>query len=231
MVELVILTGAGVSAESGLATFRDAGGLWEGHRPEEVAAPEAYARDPALVHRFYSARRRAAEAAEPNAAHRALAALQERLGERMLLVTQNVDGLHEKAGHRRAIRMHGTLFRAICSRCGARWECARDTHPEDPCPSCAAPATRPAIVWLADTPFEMERIYHPLSPCSHFAALGTSGQVYPAAGFAEVAAEHGARCWELSLAPSENPWFEEVITGPATRTVPGWCRAMAKAIG
>ncbi|MEM8590928.1 MAG: NAD-dependent deacylase [Pseudomonadota bacterium] len=225
MVDLVVLTGAGVSAESGLATFRDAGGLWEGHRPEEVATPEAFARDPALVHRFYSARREAAAAAEPNAAHHALVALQDRLGDRMLLVTQNVDGLHERAGHRKPIRMHGTLWRSLCASCGARWE-IKDvlSTPEDPCPACARAATRPDIVWFGEMPIEMDRIYAALSEASHFAAIGTSGQVYPAAGFVEVAAERGVTCWEINLAPSGNPYFEEILTGPATEAVPAWCK-------
>ncbi|MEM9350384.1 MAG: NAD-dependent deacylase [Pseudomonadota bacterium] len=224
---LVVLTGAGISAESGLATFRDAGGLWEGHRPEAVATPEAFARDRAMVHRFYNARRKAAAEAEPNAAHYALATLQERLGAQMLLVTQNVDGLHDRAGHRRHIAMHGKLSRACCGACQARWECALEMASEDPCPACGAPETRPDIVWFGEMPFEMDRIYEALSQATHFAALGTSGQVYPAAGFAEVAAEYGARCWELTLQPSGNPHFEEVIPGPATETVPRWCEEIA----
>ncbi|MEO0665016.1 MAG: NAD-dependent deacylase [Pseudomonadota bacterium] len=230
-MDLVILTGAGVSAESGLATFRDAGGLWEGHRPEEVATPEAFARDPALVHRFYNARRAQAAAAAPNAAHRALADLQDRLGARMLLVTQNVDALHEAAGHGGVLHMHGALDRAICASCGARWAAPAVMAPDDPCPSCAAPATRPDLVWFGEMPHALDRIFDALEAAEVFAAIGTSGQVYPAAGFVDVAARHGAETWELTLAPSGNPMFDEVAAGPATETVPRWCALMAERLG
>ncbi|MEM1374928.1 MAG: NAD-dependent deacylase [Pseudomonadota bacterium] len=224
---LVVLTGAGISAESGLATFRDAGGLWEGHRPEEVATPEAFARNPDMVHRFYNARRAAAREARPNAAHRALAELQERLGARMLLVTQNVDALHEAAGHGGVVHMHGALDGAACGACEARWPAPEVMATDDPCPSCGAPATRPDIVWFGEIPREMDRIYAALAEASVFAAIGTSGLVYPAAGFVEVAAGHGARCHEINIAASGNPWFETLYDGPATEAVPRWCAEVA----
>ena len=230
MVDLVILTGAGISAESGLSTFRDAGGLWEGHRPEDVATPEAFARDPALVHRFYNARRKAAAEVSTNAAHVALAALQAKLGARMLLVTQNVDGLHEAAGHEGVLHMHGALSGASCGACPAKWEAPLVMDPSDPCPSCAAPQTRPDIVWFGEMPYEMDRIFEALSGASHFASMGTSGTVYPAAGFVDVAASHGARCWEVNLEPSGNPNFDTVLTGPATEAVPAWCDQIAEAL-
>ncbi|MEM6728027.1 MAG: Sir2 family NAD-dependent protein deacetylase [Pseudomonadota bacterium] len=221
--KLVILTGAGISAESGLATFRDAGGLWEGHRPEEVATPEAFARDPALVHRFYNARRQAARAAQPNAAHQALAALAREAGDALLAVTQNVDGLHEAAGHAGILHMHGALDQATCANCAATWPAPLAMAPEDPCPACAAPATRPDIVWFGELPKDLDAILDALSTARHFAAIGTSGQVYPAAGFAQVAREAGATCWELTLMASGNPAFHIVREGPATETVPAWC--------
>ncbi|MEL6913659.1 MAG: NAD-dependent deacylase [Pseudomonadota bacterium] len=230
-MEIVILTGAGISAESGLATFRDAGGLWEGHRPEEVATPEAFARDPDLVQRFYNARRRAARAARPNAAHAALAGLQRQLGARMLLVTQNVDGLHEAAGHGEVVHMHRSLDRATCAECGEAWAAPLVMEVEDPCPACGARATRPDIVWFGEMPKAMDRIYEALSTAAIFAAIGTSGQVYPAAGFADIAAGRGAQTWELTLVPSGNPVFDEEWPGKATETVPAWCAEMAARFG
>ncbi|MEM1232708.1 MAG: NAD-dependent deacylase [Pseudomonadota bacterium] len=230
MIDLVILTGAGISAESGLATFRDAGGLWEGHRPEEVATPEAFARDAALVHRFYNARRKGAAEARPNAAHEALARLQAALGERMLLVTQNVDGLHEAAGHEGVLHMHGALARASCASCAAKWEAPMVMAPSDPCPSCGDAQTRPDIVWFGEMPQEMDRIYAALAGARHFASMGTSGTVYPAAGFVDVAASYGAECWEVNLEASGNPNFDTVVTGPATEAVPEWCARIEAAL-
>ncbi|MEL6689429.1 MAG: NAD-dependent deacylase [Pseudomonadota bacterium] len=231
MTDLVVLTGAGVSAESGLATFRDAGGLWEGQRPEDVATPEAFARDPDLVHRFYNARRSAAAEAKPNAAHAALAELQEKLGHRMLLVTQNVDGLHEAAGHESVLHMHGALDRATCGACGYKWPAPAVMAPHDPCPSCTAPATRPDIVWFGEMPQEMDRIYEALDATHVFAAIGTSGLVYPAAGFVDVAASSGALCHEINLAPGGNPAFHQLFGGPATEAVPKWCDEVLDILG
>ncbi len=229
--DLVILTGAGVSAESGLATFRDSGGLWENTRIEDVATPEAFERDPALVHAFYNARRAGAAKATPNAGHHALADLQTQLGSRLLLVTQNVDGLHEAAGHKDVLHMHGALSGARCASCGATWPAPLVMAPGDACPTCGAQTTRPDIVWFGEMPYQMDRILSALEATEHFAAIGTSGMVYPAAGFAEVAAGAGAACWELTLEPSGNPWFENVEAGPATQTVPRWCAQIMDLLG
>ena len=219
---LVILTGAGISAESGLGTFRDEGGLWAQHRIEDVATPEAFARNPALVHRFYNARRVQAAEAKPNAAHHALARLQSAFPGEVVLVTQNVDGLHEKAGSK-AIHMHGELSRALCAACAHRWDAPAEMKVGDPCPACQAPATRPDIVWFGEMPYHMDRIVEALQTCDLFAAIGTSGQVYPAAGFVEEARVAGAATVELNLRDSDmSHAFDDHITGPASKTVPAW---------
>jgi len=217
------LTGAGVSAESGLATFRDADGLWEGHRPEDVATPRAYARDPSLVQRFYDERRAALPEVEPNAAHVALARLEATLGDDLLLVTQNIDDLHERGGSRRVLHLHGELRSALCTGCGSRhaWTSGLGTWP--PCPSCGANEMRPDVVWFGEVPYRMDEIWPRLQVADVFCAIGTSGVVYPAAGFGETAASYGARTVELNLARSEvAPWFDDVRTGPATVLVPAW---------
>ncbi|MGJ8602913.1 MAG: NAD-dependent deacylase [Marivita sp.] len=219
---IVVLTGAGVSAESGLGTFRDEGGLWAQHRIEDVATPEAFARDPALVHRFYTARRIQAAQAQPNAAHRALARLQADWEGDVLLVTQNVDGLHQKAGAS-AIHMHGELSRALCAACAHRWDAPLEMSAGDTCPACHAPSARPDIVWFGEMPYHMERILDAIQTCDLFAAIGTSGQVYPAAGFVEEARLAGAATVELNLRDSDmSHAFEHHILGPASRTVPVW---------
>ncbi len=219
---LVILTGAGISAESGMGTFRDEGGLWAQHRIEDVATPEAFARNPALVHRFYNARRVQAAEAKPNAAHHALARLQSAFPGEVVLVTQNVDGLHEKAGSK-AIHMHGELSRALCAACAHRWDAPAEMKVGDPCPACKAPATRPDIVWFGEMPYHMDRIFEALQTCDLFAAIGTSGQVYPAAGFVEEARVAGATTVELNLRDSDmSHAFDDHITGPASKTVPAW---------
>ena len=217
----VVLTGAGLSAESGLGTFRDEGGLWSRYRIEDVATPEAFARDPALVHDFYNMRRAEAVGATPNAAHAALARLQ-RSAHEVTLVTQNVDGLHEAAGAE-VLHMHGALDRACCAACGHRWPAPLVMAPTDPCPACAAPATRPDVVWFGEMPEHLAEIDMALSRADLFAAIGTSGEVYPAAGFVAEAARQGARCVELNLAPSAGArLFDEVRLGPATQVVPAW---------
>jgi len=217
---IVVLTGAGVSAESGLATFRGSGGLWEGHRIEDVATPGAFARDPALVHRFYDMRRAGAAAARPNAAHHALARLAS--GHDLTLVTQNVDSLHERAGSPAVIHMHGQLDGALCAVCGHRWP-APESLAALPCPSCSAIAARPDIVWFGEMPYDMDRILDALACCDLFAAIGTSGNAYPAAGFVQVAREHGAHTVELNLdASAVSAGFHEVRLGPATQIVPEW---------
>lgn len=224
---IVVLTGAGISAESGLGTFRDAGGIWARFDPMRLATPQGFAADPAAVHAFYNARRANARAAAPNAAHRALARLEsERPGE-VLIVTQNVDDLHERAGSRAVIHMHGELARARCARCGARWAAPAEMRPEDPCPACGRPATRPDVVWFGEIPLHMEEITAALSGCRTFVAVGTSGQVWPAAGFVEQARAAGAHCIELNLEPSEVAGrFHEVRLGPASRLVPAWVEAV-----
>lgn len=222
-LNIVVLTGAGISAESGIATFRAADGLWESHRIEEVATPEGFARDPVLVHRFYNARRAAATAARPNAAHDALARLEAAGPHRLLIVTQNVDDLHERAGSRNVIHMHGALNGALCHACGERWPAPPVMRHDAPCPACARPATRPDIVWFGEIPYRMDEIWDALAEADLFVSIGTSGQVYPAAAFAQTAARAGARTLELNLDPSAlSHEFDEARHGPATQLVPDW---------
>jgi NAD-dependent deacetylase len=222
-MQVVVLTGAGISAESGLATFRDADGLWEGHRPEDVATPGAFARDPALVQRFYDERRAALSDVEPNAAHVALARLEEALGDDLLLVTQNIDDLHERGGSRHVLHLHGELRSALCTSCGSRHRWSGGLGAWRPCPSCAAQELRPDVVWFGEVPYRMDEIWPRLRSADVFCAIGTSGVVYPAAGFGEMAASYGARTVELNIARGETaPWFDDVRTGPATELVPAW---------
>lgn len=228
---IVILTGAGVSAESGIDTFRDAGGLWEQHRVEDVATPEAFARDPELVLRFYDMRRAAIQTKQPNAAHRALARLdaewREEEGRDLLIVTQNVDDLHERAGARRVLHMHGEHLNAWCTACDERspWREALLHRP--PCPACGAAALRPDVVWFGEMPYRMEEIHAALREADLFVSIGTSGAVYPAAGFVREARQSGARTLELNMEPSEGShWFAEARHGPATRLVPTWVDRM-----
>ena len=223
MEKIVILTGAGLSAESGLGTFRDAGGLWQQHRIEDVATPEGFARDPGLVHRFYNARRRQAAAARPNAAHLALGRLQRDWPGEVVIVTQNVDALHEAGGALRVIHMHGELAGALCAACGHRWPAPDEMAPGNACPACAAGAARPDVVWFGEIPYRMDEIMAHLAGADLFAAIGTSGQVYPAAAFVQEAAFAGAHTVELNLEPSAVVSdFAETRFGPATRVVPTW---------
>lgn len=223
MDKIVILTGAGISAESGLGTFRDAGGLWSQHRIEDVATPEGFARDPALVHRFYNARRVQAAAAQPNAAHHALARLEAEHSGQVTIVTQNVDGLHEAAGSRRVLHMHGTLAGALCAACGHRWTAPPEMAPGQPCPACTAPAARPDVVWFGEMPYHMDEIWDLLRDAAIFVAIGTSGQVYPAAAFVQDAARAGAHTVEINLEPSAVVSdFAETRFGPASIAVPAW---------
>jgi NAD-dependent deacetylase len=223
---IVVLTGAGISAESGLATFRGAGGLWEGHRVEQVATPGAFARDPALVHRFYNARRRGLldPGVRPNAAHAALARLEQEWPGEVLVVTQNVDDLHDRAGSRRLIHMHGELLRALCQACGDSVSWREDLGPESACPGCGvAGRLRPDIVWFGEMPYRKGEIDEALARCGLFVAVGTSGQVYPAAGFVREAQAAGARTVELNLEPSAvSAAFDERRYGPATELVPAF---------
>ena len=220
-MRIVILTGAGISAESGLRTFRAEDGLWEDHRIEDVATPEAFIRDPALVHRFYNARRAAAAQAQPNAAHHALAELAKRHD--LTLVTQNVDDLHERGSSPNVIHMHGELTHALCAACGHRWPSPMDTDTTTLCPACGTAAARPDIVWFGEMPYHMEQIWTALEQADIFAAIGTSGQVYPAAGFGQHARRSGAHCVELNLDRSAvSRDFHEHLIGPATQIVPEW---------
>ncbi len=222
-MRLVVLTGAGISAESGVPTFRDAGGLWDGHRVEDVATPEAFARDPETVLRFYDARRHAVAFADPNPAHLALARLEAVFGEDLLVVTQNIDDLHERGGSRRVVHMHGELLRARCTACGAASSVTAPLIERPPCPRCGERMLRPDVVWFGEMPYGLEAIDEALLACDVFVAIGTSGAVHPAAGFVMTAAAAGAHTVELNLAASEiTPLFDEVRHGPATIVVPQW---------
>lgn len=226
MQKIVILTGAGISAESGLGTFRDAGGIWTKYDLTEVATPEGFARDPAKVHEFYNARRANASGARPNAAHFALADLQERHPGEVVIVTQNVDTLHEAAGAT-AIHMHGRLDHACCASCPAVWKSPDRMLPKDSCPKCGAASTRPDIVWFGEIPKHMDEIAGHLATADLFAAIGTSGQVYPAAGFVTEAASAGASTLEINMERSNvSGMFDDHITGPATATVPAWVEGL-----
>jgi NAD-dependent deacetylase len=222
-VKVVVLTGAGVSAESGVPTFRDADGLWEGHRVEDVATPEAYEYQPSVVHRFYDARRTALADVEPNAAHRALAELEAVLGDDLLVVTQNIDDLHERGGSIRVLHMHGELRAALCRGCGGRIAWTEDLSDYPPCPRCGVAELRPDVVWFGEVPYEMDRIFAALDEVDMFVSIGTSGAVYPAAGFVQYAGARGARTLELNLEPSAGSHlFDEARHGPASLLVPAW---------
>jgi NAD-dependent deacetylase len=222
---LVVLTGAGISAESGISTFRDAGGLWEGHRIEDVATPEGYARDPALVHHFYNLRRAQLPEVTPNAAHTALAALERAWAGRgnFLLVTQNVDDLHERAGSRNLL--HGQLRKLRCTACGEVHTYLTDASPGMACAACGRTGTlRPDIVWFGEMPYYMDDILTALDTADVFCAIGTSGVVYPAAGFAAEARHNGRGCelFEINPKPTGTGLYDHVIAAPATRGVPAF---------
>ena len=231
---IVILTGAGVSAESGIDTFRGGGGLWEQHRVEDVATPEAFARDPDLVLRFYDMRRAAIQEKAPNAAHRALARLEWEWpikvpGGSVTLVTQNVDDLHLRAGSERLIAMHGQHLSAWCTACDTRHAWTGPLIDRPPCPPCAAPALRPDIVWFGEVPYRMDEIHAAMAQADLFVSIGTSGAVYPAAGFVRLAREIGAETLELNLERSQgSAWFHETRLGPATQIVPDWVDELLK---
>ena len=221
---IVILTGAGVSAESGLATFRGPDGLWEGHRVEDVCTPEAFRRDSALVHAFYDARRAKLANVEPNAAHEALARLDREWPGELLLITQNVDDLHERAGSTRLLHMHGELTKGWCISCDKRFAWTGPMGDGASCPSCGvAGRVRPDIVWFGEMPYEMDRIDDALQRCDLFVSIGTSGAVYPAAGFVQSARYSGACTLEMNLEPSlGSHMFDESRVGPAAKLVPQW---------
>ncbi|MEE8445606.1 MAG: Sir2 family NAD+-dependent deacetylase [Alphaproteobacteria bacterium] len=232
---IVVLTGAGISRESGLHTFRDTDGIWATVKIEDVATPEAFARDPVTVQEFYNSRRRglADGAVEPNPAHVALAEFEAAWQGDFLLVTQNIDDLHERAGSRNLVHMHGELFKARCESCGGTADWRGDIFVETACPACGkAGGLRPHVVWFGEMPLEMERIYASLESCGLFISIGTSGNVYPASGFVQAARTTGARTVELNLEPSEGATlFDEAIYGPAGTVVPDWFGQMLEAAG
>ncbi len=220
---VVVLTGAGISADSGLKTFRDNDGLWENHRVEDVATPEAFERNPELVYRFYNERRRQLlSGVEPNSAHHALAKLESHLGDKFLLVTQNVDDLHERAGSERVLHMHGELLSGFCCHSKKRFELKTDIDMTSRCDCCQpSQRVRPDIVWFGEMPYYMDEIGNALRNSDIFISIGTSGNVYPAAGFVQEANIHGAQTIELNLEPSENDnLFQEAYYGRAGEVVP-----------
>lgn len=223
MPNIVILTGAGISAESGIETFRAETGLWAQHNVEDVATPEGFVRDPELVANFYNARRAHGASALPNAAHEALARLEADNDGEVLIVTQNVDDLHERGGAQNVLHMHGSLGSALCASCEHRWPAPMKMKVGDACPACSAPSARPDIVWFGEIPYQMDRIIDALGRADIFVAIGTSGNVYPAAGFVAEAARIGAQTVEINLEPSAvGSQFDTAIMGPATQTVPAW---------
>jgi NAD-dependent deacetylase len=227
---IVILTGAGISAESGLATFRGPDGLWERHRVEDVCTPDALARNPALVHRFYDERRAKLREVEPNAAHLALARLEGEWRGDLLLVTQNVDDLHERGGCDQVLHMHGELLSALCACCGDRGISAEPLPPGSLCSACGATALRPDIVFFGEMPYQMDVIEGALRDCDLFVSIGTSGAVYPAAGFVQTARYVGADTLELNLDPSAGSvYFSESRMGPASVLVPEWVEELLAA--
>jgi NAD-dependent deacetylase len=229
---IVILTGAGLSAESGLSTFRDAGGVWAKYDYRKVATPQGFRNNPALVHEFYNMRRRDVQNALPNTAHIALAELERNHVGRVDIVTQNVDNLHEVAGTRNLIHMHGELLKVFCSNCDHHCGWTDDLSVANDCPACRrSGGMRPDIVWFGEIPYQMERITELLQNADLFVSIGTSGNVYPAAGFVEVAKAAGAQTLELNLEPSEGvTLFDEAVHGPATRIVPQFvARMLARA--
>ena len=229
---IVVLTGAGISAESGLKTFRDNNGLWEDHRVEEVATPEAFNRDPLMVQRFYNMRRQQLldHGLQPNAAHKALARFQQCFGGKFTIITQNVDNLHERAGSGNLIHMHGELLKVFCTQTGKVYDCDYDLEPSTLCECCGMAGTlRPDIVWFGEIPKSMGLIESLLTSCDLFISIGTSGTVYPAAGFKQVADSFGAETVELNLQASEcYSGFDDCRYGPATEIVPAYMQELAE---
>lgn len=227
---IVVLTGAGISAESGIATFRASDGLWENHRIEDVASPEGFDRDPELVHTFYNGRRQQilSDDIRPNAAHDALARLERQYPDGVMVVTQNIDDLHERAGSHNVLHMHGEILQMRCRNTGIVYPCKQDTDVAQVCECCGqAGNLRPNIVWFGEMPFYMDEIYSALSGCDLFVAIGTSGNVYPAAGFVEVARQSGAQTLEINLEQSAVATaFTDGLYGPATQQVPQWVNSL-----
>ncbi|HEY9565346.1 MAG TPA: NAD-dependent deacylase [Nocardioides sp.] len=222
-MKIVVLTGAGISAESGVPTFRDSDGLWEGHNVEDVATPEAYEHRPSFVQKFYDERRAFLSKVEPNAAHVALGRLSELIGSDLTLVTQNIDDLHERGGAHDVVHMHGELLSALCRACTGRTPWHKELSDFPPCPRCGVSELRPDVVWFGEIPYEMGRIQAALMRADLFVSVGTSGAVYPAAGFVQMAKACGARTLELNLVPSEGTaFFDEARHGLAGELVPSW---------
>jgi NAD-dependent deacetylase len=221
---IVVLTGAGISAESGIKTFRAADGLWENHRVEEVASPEAYVANPQRVLRFYNERRRQLLSSQvaPNPAHHALARLERAFTGEFTLVTQNIDDLHERAGSQRVLHMHGELLKMFCTACGQKAVIRGDIEPSSQCEHCGKSGSlRPDIVWFGEVPYHMDEITEALSRCDLFISVGTSGHVYPAAGFVSMANQVGAHTVEINLEPSQTQSrFREKIYGKAGEVLP-----------
>ncbi|MEH6489727.1 Sir2 family NAD+-dependent deacetylase [Hyphomonas oceanitis] len=230
---IVVLTGAGVSAESGLGTFRDVDGIWTKYPLEDLATPEGFARNPDFVQGFYNDRRAQLKTSEPNAAHVALARLEAALqaaGRRFTLVTQNVDHLHESAGSQNVLHMHGELLKVRCQACGSVVRWPDDLTSKTQCPVCEATGLmRPHVVWFGEMPLYMDEIEVELSRADLFVSIGTSGNVYPAAGFVQLARRAGARTLELNLEPSDGAtFFDEARYGKASDVVPGWANDIMK---
>lgn len=229
---IVILTGAGLSAESGLDTFRDKNGIWAQYDYKDVATPEGFARNPSLVHKFYNHRRHELKKAKPNAAHTALARLEQDHPGSVIVITQNIDNLHEAGGSQSLIHMHGELNKIFCIQCDTRYSWHEDLTQEHRCATCQASASlRPDVVWFGEMPYKMDKITTALMQADLFISIGTSGHVYPAAGFVEVARDAGAQTIELNLEPSQGTvLFDEAIHGPATEVVPDYVAQLIGAL-
>lgn len=226
---IVILTGSGISKESGIATFRDAGGIWQQVSMDDVATPEGFRRNPDMVNDFHNTLRRQLlqDNIKPNAAHLALARLERESKEPVLVVTQNVDNLHERAGSRNVLHMHGALLEALCLGCRKVSDWNEDIGAASLCPKCGKAALRPNVVWFGEMPYYMEEIEEALAKCRRFASIGTSGNVYPAANFSVIARQNGAEIIEINLEPSAmSRVFHETRYGPATREVPAWVESL-----
>lgn len=228
-MKIVILTGSGISAESGIPTFRGSDGLWNGYNVTDVATPEGYYRNKQLVLDFYNERRKDVSLVEPNEAHFAIAKLQKSNMHEVMLITQNVDDLHERAGSKNVLHMHGSLANAICAKCGEVFPANEHMLVTDPCPECGETQVRPDIVWFGEIPYYMDEIDYQLRNCDIFVSIGTSGNVYPAAGFVKIAKKKKAKTVELNLEATGNYYdFSQRKLGLATVVVPEWVEEILK---
>lgn len=230
---IVILTGAGISADSGVPTFRDGAGLWRHYRIDEVASPEGFAANPELVHRFYNERRRALiNGVEPNLAHKALAMLESDYPGEVNIVTQNIDDLHERAGSRKVVHMHGELLKSACLSCGRIELCGKDLEVVTTCQLCGVVGSlRPNVVWFGELPFQMSLIEKLVERCDLFVSIGTSGVVYPAAGLVRLAKETDAETVELNLESTDSFYFDRSIEGRAAEVVPSFVESLLESLG